>query len=127
MRFSTPDLGTPESSVAPSASLPKSTSAWKELRSPVRRACACAWSRHQAGVAAVAAGLPISGIGSAKRKATLKNAGGPGTPPPGRLAEREEPVGTRYAPAALSHSPTPAASRTTERPGFQADVGTRTS
>ena len=126
MRFSTPVVGTPESSRVPAASLPKSTSAWKAPMSPVASAEPWRESRHQRGSAAVPAALETSGSGSSKRKAALKNAVEPGPPPPGRDAVRE-PSGVRYAPAAGSQSPTPAARRTTPRPGSQAECGTRTS
>ena len=75
MRFIGPVCGTPPgwpgmSSSTCAASLLKSTLAKNWLMSPVVSACACAFSRHQAG-SLTALGLWMSGIGSLKRKATL--------------------------------------------------------
>jgi hypothetical protein len=93
MRLSTPVRGTPPSSRVPSASLPKSTSAWKGDMSPVASALPCARSRHHAGLASTS-GLATLGSGSAKRKAALKKAVAPGPPPPGAVAVRDT-CGTR--------------------------------
>ena len=85
-------------------------------------------SRHQAG-SAVVPGPGVPGIGSCalKRKPTSKKAGGLATSPaPPGLVSLRSACGSRYLPLALSHSPTPAASRTTEVPGFHSLWGTCT-
>ena len=64
-----PVCGTPPgwpgmSSLTAAASFAKSTSAWSALMSPAASASPWCWSRHQAGLVAVLAGSPTTGIGS---------------------------------------------------------------
>src|ERR1700682_4943989 len=133
MRSKAPLWGTPVGSLGMSslmcwASLLKSTSAWKGLMLPAARACDWACSRHHDGsVLLLELGVPGTGSCALKRNATSKNAGGDGiAPAPPASVALAVARGSRYLLLAASHSPTPAARRTVEEPGFHSLWGTST-
>src|SRR4051794_12006524 len=68
---------------------------------------------------------PTAGTGSPERNAMLNSAAPDELAPPGAVAVAL-PAGFAYVPAPGSHSPTPAAIRTTDACGSQAACGTRT-
>src|SRR3954471_21630334 len=77
MRSSAPVGGTPESSVAPLASFPKSTSAWNPPMPPDASAAPRCLSRHQAGLLAGVETAAIAGVeGVAARRQGLVGAEG---------------------------------------------------
>jgi hypothetical protein len=96
--------------------------------SPAASAVPCVRSRHHAGL--LIASMPSVGfcIGSFVRKATLKNAAGDdAVPAPPGWDESAAPCGSRYFPACVSQSPTPAHIRHVRRPGFHCLCETRIS
>ena len=99
----------------PPRSLPKSTSAWNGADvAGAQRVALLAGRATTPGLPTVPATSLTSGIGSSKRNATLKNAGGCGSAPapPGVVAVAAAAGDAGSVSAASSHRPTPAASRT---------------